>query len=352
MKIVHVITSLGLGGAERTVCDLADQQALTDNDVYLISLTGKTVTKPENNSIKIINLKCNKSAVGYFKALLGLSKILKKIAPDVVHGHMFHAIMAVRLIPVKKFVVINTFHNLCETSKIRCLLLKATNFLKDLNTCVCDEASAFYGGVTIPNGIPLDKFAFDKFGCEKIKKAYAINEGVFLFGYVGRLHKDKNVELLIEAFSHIKNTAPNSKLLIVGDGENAQHLRDYVAELNLESMVIFHGRSANITEIYSSIDLLVIPSLKEGFGLVAAESILCGTPVISMNNSGVPYVLDCPDLICNSIDDLQTKMMMFYSRNKIISVDKIAKSIEKRFSMLNIEHTYRDMYFKVKRTIR
>ncbi|HBL8924933.1 TPA: glycosyl transferase family 1, partial [Enterobacter hormaechei] len=68
MKIIHVITSLGLGGAEKTVCDLADQQALTEKKVYLISLTGKVVTKPKNNAIEVISLECEKSIVGYLKA--------------------------------------------------------------------------------------------------------------------------------------------------------------------------------------------------------------------------------------------------------------------------------------------
>lgn len=348
MKIVHVITSLGLGGAEKTVCDLAEQQALSGKQVYLISLTGKAVTTPKNNAVKVINLECKKSIDGYFKALILLSKLIKSISPEVVHGHMFHAVMAIRLIPVKNSVIINTFHNLRETSKVRRFVLKITNFLKDMTTCVCDEASANYGGITIPNGIPIKNFTFDKFGSEKIKKIHSIEEDVFLFGYVGRLHTDKNIEFLIDAFSNEKNIMPNSKLLIAGDGENAEKLRNYVSKLNLDDRVIFHGRSSAINEIYSAIDLLVIPSLNEGFGLVAAESILCGTPVISMNNSGVPYVLDSPDLICNSLNELQKKMVMFYSGEQVVSVDNIAASIEKRFSMPSIERKYHDVYLKAK----
>lgn len=348
MKIIHVITSLGLGGAEKTVCDLADQQALTEKKVYLISLTGKVVTKPKNNAIEVISLECEKSIVGYLKALILLSKILKTISPDVVHGHMFHAVMAIRLIPVKNSIIINTFHNLREKSKSRRFLLKITNFLKDMTTCVCDEASAIYGGITIPNGIPIKNFTFEKIGSDKIKSVHSIEKDEFLFGYVGRLHKDKNIEFLIDAFSNEKNVMPNSKLLIAGDGEDAEKLRDYVAKLNLDNRVIFHGRSNVINEIYSAIDLLVIPSLNEGFGLVAAESILCGTPVISMNNAGVPYVLDSPDLICNSLNELQKKMVMFYSKEKVVSVDNIALSIKKRFSMDSIERKYHDIYLKAK----
>lgn len=344
MKIVHVITSLGLGGAEKIVCDIADQQASNGNDVFLVSITGDIITKPSCKDIKLIKLKCKKTPIGYLNSLIELRRLICALQPDVVHGHMYHAIMAVRLTTGKKIAVINSFHNLIEVSILRNFILKITSSFCDVVTCVSPEAAKNYGGRIIPNGINIEKFQYSDAGRDNVRRENKIDHITFVYGYVGRLHKDKNIKLLIDVFSKVRNEISDSKLMIVGDGVEKENLINYVKILNLSDSVIFIGRSDNVAEIYSAIDLLVVPSLKEGFGLVAAESILCRTPVISMNNSGVPFVLNKNELICLSDVELKNKMMMFFHNQISVDVEEVALSVISRFNIKFISNEYEKIY--------
>ena len=90
MKILYVITGLGLGGAEKQVIQLADEMKLMGHEIFLVSLVGCATLLPQND-ITVYQLEMKKNIISFVLSIIKLKHIIKKIKPDVVHSHMFHA---------------------------------------------------------------------------------------------------------------------------------------------------------------------------------------------------------------------------------------------------------------------
>ncbi|MDG6998527.1 MAG: glycosyltransferase family 4 protein [Nitrososphaerota archaeon] len=103
--------------------------------------------------------------------------------------------------------------------------------------------------------------------------------------YVGRLFAGKGVKFLIDAFKEVESKIPDSKLLIVGSSsdEEGMEIKSQIRRLGLESSVVFAGRVSeeDLPKAYTVSDLVVLPSLVEGFGLVLLEGMASGKPVVA-----------------------------------------------------------------------
>ncbi len=129
----------------------------------------------------------------------------------------------------------------------------------------------------VPNGIDLGKI-------DSIPRS--VHECNIIF--VGRLIREKNVDILIEALVHVKRSLPDVKCHIIGNGPEKKKLERFVIECKLQNNVTFFGfldYDEVISRIKSS-NVLVIPSSREGFGMVIIEAYACGVPVITVKCPG------------------------------------------------------------------
>ena len=120
----------------------------------------------------------------------------------------------------------------------------------------------------------------------KIKMIEASNEETDVV-FAGRLIKEKNVNILIEALNIIKKEVPDVKCIIIGDGPEKRRLEKMAYDLGLEGNIEFKGFLADHNEVISymkSSKVFVLPSRREGFGIVALEANACGLPVITVNH--------------------------------------------------------------------
>jgi glycosyltransferase involved in cell wall biosynthesis len=142
----------------------------------------------------------------------------------------------------------------------------------------------------LPMGVDLGRFGPDHRSVE-IKRKYHI-EGSFLI-FVGRLSEEKGVKYLIEAMVAVVKEFPDTKLLIIGSGVLETELRNLSNNLNLSKNVIFTGymQNASLPSYYATADILIGPSLREGFGLVFAEAMACGCPVIASDLPSVSEII-------------------------------------------------------------
>lgn len=159
--------------------------------------------------------------------------------------------------------------------------------------------------VHIPNAINIETYQnLPKKG--EFKKKYAINTDEKIILFLSRIHKRKGADVLVEAFSKLKNEIKDIKLVIAGPDEGyLDKLKLIVRELNVENDVIFSGPlyEKDKLEAYVDADVFVLPSKDryESFGNVVLEACACGTPVIVTNNCGVTewigddvgYVVEC-----------------------------------------------------------
>ncbi|WP_265512294.1 glycosyltransferase, partial [Providencia heimbachae] len=140
MKILFIITGLGMGGAEKIVANLADTFN-KENEIKIIYLTGEVIVKPESNNIELIGLNIS-SPFFFFRDYLKLRKIINDFQPDVIHSHMFHAIIISRLMKLTTKVpkLICSAHNTVDGGKFRAFMYKITDFLADMSTNVSKDA--------------------------------------------------------------------------------------------------------------------------------------------------------------------------------------------------------------------
>jgi glycosyltransferase involved in cell wall biosynthesis len=141
------------------------------------------------------------------------------------------------------------------------------------------------------NGIDLDKFNPFINGT-KIRQEFSLLSSTPLVGIVGRLDNYKGHEYFIKAARKVIDAIPNTRFLIVGDGENRKKLESLKMKLGLNGHVIFTGNRDDIAEIMAALDLFVLSSVSEGFGRSAVEAMACGKAVVASNVGGLSEVVE------------------------------------------------------------
>lgn len=146
-----------------------------------------------------------------------------------------------------------------------------------------EKAQVVWNGSS--GGVDLKRFDYSKRLTyrKEIRSKYGLSESDFVFGFVGRITKDKGVNELLEAFLSIED----AKLLMVGKEEGASTLNQRIYNVSMEnSNIIFVGQVKDVEKYYAALDVLILPSYREGFGNVIIEAAAMGTPAIVSNIPG------------------------------------------------------------------
>lgn len=301
MKILFLITGLGMGGAEQQVCNLADNLISRGHSVKILYLLNPIIVQPKSKEASLIWLGGNKSLLSMFLSFLNLVKIIIKEKPDVIHSHMFHTNILSRLAKCFSFdsLLVNTAHNTNEGGKLRMLAYRITDPLTDIFTNVSLEAvEAFEKKKAAPigrmffvhNGINTNYFKFNSEIRHHIRNMYNL-EGKTVFIAIGRFHEQKDYPNLINAFFQLKNNQSNIHLLIVGDGVLRKNIEKMIIERKLSESITLLGLRQDIPDLLSAADIFVLSSAWEGFGLVVAEAMACERVVIATDCGGVSEVV-------------------------------------------------------------
>lgn len=304
MNIAFILTGLGVGGAERQVCDLADYFCKAGHTVLIVSLTGTATVLPTQPGVSVVQLKASKTPAGVLAAMVRLRRVLRQFQPDVVHSHMVHANILVRLLRVFTAMprLICTAHSNDEGGKLRMWAYRCTDSLADLTTNVSQaavqefiEKGASREGriVAVYNGIDTQRFSVQPVNSRLDEDVGAPFARPVLLA-VGRLAPPKDYPTMLQAMALLKEKGFAGSLVIVGDGELRNELIDQADRLGLAHQVHFLGTRHDIPELMNRADLFVLSSAQEGFGLVVAEAMACELPVVATFAGGIPEVVgDC-----------------------------------------------------------
>jgi glycosyltransferase EpsF len=135
----------------------------------------------------------------------------------------------------------------------------------------------------IYNAIELDTFAFS----EDIRKAkrseLGIGDNTFVVGHIGRFVAQKNHSFLVDIFAELLKLKPGSLLLLEGEGELKEQIKQKVVRLGLQESVMFLGRRNDVASLYQAFDMLLLPSLYEGLVMVGVEAQRSGLPCFFSN---------------------------------------------------------------------
>ena len=129
------------------------------------------------------------------------------------------------------------------------------------------------------NGVDLNVFRYDSNDREAIRKEFGLGEKLVI-GHIGRFHKQKNHQFLLEIFKEISVWREDAILLLVGTGELEEQICERIKSLNLEGRVILTGQRFDIPQLLSAMDAFVFPSFYEGMPNVVIEAQATGLPCI------------------------------------------------------------------------
>ncbi len=354
MKILMCVPTLTGGGAERQVCDLADELSARGHEVIIYCLGQEAVISPSNKAVVIItgNLhKAPKKALFSLAAeLLKFRRLISREKPDIVHAHLFHAniFSRIALLFKRNPKLICTLHSTHTGSLFREKVYQYTNFACDQITAVSKKAVLEHSKiarsfskktVVLYNGIDCDRFSSKQNGVYRKQRFLA----------AGRLVPEKNFTGLIIAFKEVVKKYPKATLSIAGHGELKTSLEALIESLDLADNVELLGFHNNLPELYSKFDFFVLSSLWEGFGLVVAEAMLVGLPTLATDCGGVNEVMTEKQFLipANNEKALETGMLRLLSlSDKEYSAIQLRgrSHIEKEFSMGVVASQWVDLY--------
>lgn len=225
------------------------------------------------------------------KATLALLRLLRREKYDVVHASIgeanFHAMLCARLGPWKTII---EEAGIPQRRLRNRLIHRALYTLPDKIICVSHasaqnleqrEWAPISKIQVIHNAIDQKHFISPETRIPDLK----------LFRAIGRLANVKNFDGLIHAFAQAIQQQPDLRLEIIGEGEERSLLETLIRKYGVEPQIQLRGYVDDIPSLHRSTGWLLIPSHNEGFGLVAAEAMAAGVPVIASHVGGLPEVL-------------------------------------------------------------
>jgi len=141
----------------------------------------------------------------------------------------------------------------------------------------------------IYNGIDAEPFVQPS--AHNFRAVWNVKSDEPLLGFVGQLDERKGIRVLLAAFQQIKRELPKTRLVFVGQGPLREFIADEVKQHNWDGVVLLPGFLDDVAGVMQAIDILLLPSLWEGFGIVLIEAMAAGKPAISTDTSSMPEII-------------------------------------------------------------
>jgi glycosyltransferase involved in cell wall biosynthesis len=281
MRILHIIDHLGSGGAQSVVQGIFNNISLSN--YYLYSLRKKENSVSINNGNVTIDQNSNSYSLA---PIWKLKKVIKEENIEIIHCHLLRSQIFGWLLKMIWFPnVILIFH---EHGRIYTNNIAYPSFLrlakKNVNKFITVSNSAkkkLIDRAKIPDTkiIILPNFVdFSRFHVSDDSKNNHHEKNIFTIGFAGRLSPVKGCEYLIKALPYLNI---NYKVLIAGDGPLRKKLVNLATSLKVSNKIEFLGYVPDIENFYKKIDVLVVPSLHESFGMSVIEAQAMKVPVIA-----------------------------------------------------------------------
>jgi len=187
-----------------------------------------------------------------------------------------------------------------------------------------------------------------------IRRIWQIDPTVrFIVGCVANLSEAKGHSFLLEAHAEFVRHQPNTVLVLVGDGPLKGRLVRQACSLRIENSVLFVGHDSRAREIIAALDLLVVPSKSEAFGLVLLEAMRARTPIVATNSGGISEIVqhECNGLLVNygSVNDLCAAMQRVLTDEQLQSLlaENGYQAVQLRFSINRYASEVEQVYERV-----
>ncbi len=306
IKVLHVIGGGELGGAEMHILNLLTHMDRERFEVRLCCLFPEPfvqVARANGIATDAVVMR-HKLNIGIVDNLM---EIIRGHQIDIVHTHGVRANLvgrlAAKLAGIKH--IVTTVHSVLEQDypsffarQVNRLMERITINSVERFVTVSDLLKQDLVGHGIPavkittiyNGVNLAAFRQERVTGD-VRKDLGIAPDVPVLGMIARFHPVKGHRFFLEAAKTISRVRPDCRFLLVGSGQYRSEVEAMVKQLGLREQVIFTGYREDIVDVLHSLDILVISSLSEGFGLTAIEAMAMKVPVVATRVGGLPEII-------------------------------------------------------------
>ncbi|MFZ5648384.1 MAG: glycosyltransferase [Bacillota bacterium] len=307
LRVLHVIGGGEFGGAERHILNLATAMNPDMVDVSVCCLFADPFVKLAREA----GIKAHSIPMRHkldFGIVTKLRDLILEEKIDLVHTHGVRANLVGRLAARMAGVdtIVTTVHSLLVQDYPDLFSRLANTFIEKASRGLTTHFIAVSGGLQkalIQQGIPEKKITviynglnpqfFQNTGIPgQWRKKAGFSPGIPLVAIVGRLHPVKGHRYFLRSAAEILKVRNDVHFLVVGSGPERESLEEYTRELGISDHVTFTGFVSDVTELMPDLNLLIVPSLWEGFGLTALEAMAVGVPVVATSVGGLPEIVD------------------------------------------------------------
>lgn len=360
MNILFLIFSFNTGGIERLIIDMANEMTARNNNLYLCIINNDYTSSLISNldsSVKVIYLN---RPIGSNKKIKYMNVLSKKIVRehiDIVHCHgmncvLFSCIAKIRSPHVHFY---NTVHDVPDFTSYAKWQIIAENLICDKIIAISHTVEkeivkrkvANKKIITIFNAVNTEKFL-----PKNTKETFCIDN--IVIGNVARfIPEKKGQNTLINAIKILKKKYPQIQCHFAGAADDAHQeeyhlLLDSISDSNLKDNIFFHGNVENIPSFLDKIDIFVLPSIYEGFGISLIEAMSMGIRCIASNVDGPSEIIYSRDLgllfDVNSVTDLVEKLDYMIMHYYDYDSNKISSYIKDKYNIHNMVSQHINLY--------
>lgn len=370
VKILHIITGLGTGGAETMLLKLLSGIDRYKFEIFVISLTKQEGIDDDIRKlgIPVISLKMTKG-ISIIAVFIQLILHIRKIKPNIVQTWMYHADLfggiAAKLAG-RASVVWGIRHSSLNLSKDK----RSTRWVAKIcglssgvipTKIICNSRISCKSHIklgynrskmmVIPNGFNTDKFFPNSYLRQIFRNEIGVSDSTCLIGLIARFSPIKGHQIFIDAAGEVYKENKNIFFVLCGEDVTKDNIAliMMLKKANIEQATFLLGKRVDMPKIHVGLDILVSSSYGEGFSNVIGEAMACETPCVVtdvgdsafiVDESGMVVPADNPDALATAI----LKMAQLSPAERRLLGKQARDRIQSKFSLLVVVRKYEELY--------
>ena len=375
MKVLHIISNLGVGGAETMLKRLVESDPVSILHTVIVSLTTLGVIGEllRNQGVKVHTLNLSSNGLNLPMVLWRLILLIRRFKPDIVQTWLYHADLlgglAARLAGSKNIVwgvrctaipqgalsITYWLVRLCGIlshtvpDRIICCAISAREVHINLRY-------AAHKMTVVPNGYDFSAFEMQSTSRKNVRQELGIKADDIVIGVVGRFDPLKDFHNFVSAASYIATKRADVKFLMVGDGNEWTNsvLHGWIEEAGLLNRFCLVGYQAEVAQFFSAMDIFCLSSQNEGFPNVLVEAMAMSLPCVVTQAGDATDILGDDDFVVPVKDSVSLanallQMCQLDSDEQRLLGEKNAEKVRYQYGIEEVRRKYKAIYEEINR---